>query len=82
MEAIQLDYAHCSEALKAYSFHPNIQFLNQPFLDDAHRRGLKVWVYTVNEIDDLCLMTEMGVDGVFPDEPQRLLELNAQARKE
>lgn len=77
MESIQLDYARCCEPLGAFSFHPNINFINQALIDDAHKRGLQVWAYTVNELDDLCLMSEMGVDGVFTDEPARLLALNA-----
>ncbi|NIB41827.1 glycerophosphodiester phosphodiesterase [Pseudomaricurvus alkylphenolicus] len=78
---IPLDYAACGEALHAWSFHPNIDFINQALVDDAHRRGFQVWVYTVNEIDDLQWMMEMGVDGVFTDYPQRVLDLNKEISK-
>ena len=37
------------------------------FVDKAHRRGLAVYVYTVNAPDDLLAMVEIGVDGVFTD---------------
>jgi glycerophosphoryl diester phosphodiesterase len=80
VEGIPLHYAQCCDELQAYSFHPNVNFINQTLVDDAHRRGLKVWVYTVNEIDDLCHMAELGVDGVFTDHPQRLLDLNRLSR--
>ncbi len=71
-----LDHAQCCEALDAYSLHPNLSSLQQTMIDDAHRRGLKVFVYTVNEEDDWKMMVEMRVDGVFTDYPERLLAMN------
>lgn len=76
IEGIPLHYAACAEELSAYSLHPNLNFINAELIDDAHKRGLKVWVYTVNEEDDLHSMAQLGVDGVFTDYPQRVLELN------
>ncbi|QNU25156.1 glycerophosphodiester phosphodiesterase family protein [Geobacillus zalihae] len=37
----------------------------------AHRRGLMVHVYTVNEPHDLAHLCAMGVDGLFTDYPDR-----------
>jgi glycerophosphoryl diester phosphodiesterase len=36
----------------------------------AHRRGLKVFVYTANREEDFRAMDAMGVDGVFTDFPK------------
>ena len=44
------------------------------FVEDAHRRGLKVFVYTVNTPADIARMRELKVDGVFSDFPERVLE--------
>lgn len=79
VEGIPLHYAQCCEELEAFSFHPNINFINQDLVDDAHKRNLKVWVYTANEIDDLCHIADLGVDGAFTDYPARLIEMNRQA---
>ncbi len=38
-------------------------------IDDAHRRGLRVWIYTVNELDLALELLEMGVDGLISDNP-------------
>lgn len=76
---IPLDYAAIADTLEAYSFHPSIDFINAELVNDAKRRGLKTWVYTVNNLDDFHLMCELGVDGVFTDFPAHLLELNKQA---
>lgn len=81
IEGIPLDYAACCEELKAYSFHPNINFVNQALIDDARKRGLKTWVYTVNETDDWQHMCELGVDGVFTDVPQQLLQMNSKTER-
>lgn len=70
-----LDYANFAEQLNAYSVHIDIDFINQAFVDDAHQRGLKVLVYTVNELDDMKAMQNLGVDGVFTNYPTRLTSL-------
>ena len=80
VDGIPLDYARCCDALGAYSFHPGIDFISQPLIDDAKQRGLQVWVYTANDIEDMCQLADMGVDGVFTDYPARLIELNKQLR--
>lgn len=67
-----LDYATFAEQLNAYSVHIDIDFINQAFVEDAHQRGLKVLVYTVNELDDIQAMKKLGVDGVFTNYPTRL----------
>jgi glycerophosphoryl diester phosphodiesterase len=76
VEGVPLHYAKICDELKAYSIHPNINFVNQALIDDAHNRKLQVWVYTANEIDDLCHLAALGVDGVFTDYPAQLLEMN------
>ena len=53
--------------------NPALRYVTRPFVEDAHRRGLKVFVYTVNEPADLARMREWGVDGVFTDFPERAL---------
>ncbi|MFC2150756.1 glycerophosphodiester phosphodiesterase [Calditrichota bacterium] len=65
-------YAQFAEQLGAYSVHPTIEFINQEFVDDAHRRGLQVYVYTINHPDELAWMRDLGVDGVFTDYPDKI----------
>lgn len=77
IEGIPLDYAQCCDALRAYSFNTHISFLSQELIDDARKRGLKNWVYTVNHADDWEWMLKLGVDGVFTDKPAELLQFNA-----
>lgn len=68
--ALPLDFARFAEELGAYAVHPGSEFINREFVEDAHRRGLKVFVYTINHPDDLARMKALGVDGVFTDYPE------------
>jgi len=70
-----LDYCAFASKLGAYSVHPSIEFLDKTYVEDAHRRGLKVFVYTVNHIDDMKKMMELNVDGMFTNYPDVLLSL-------
>ncbi|MFC3114170.1 glycerophosphodiester phosphodiesterase [Cellvibrio fontiphilus] len=76
IEGIPLDYAACCEPLKAYSFNTHLSFLTPELIQDAQRRGLKNWVYTVNHEDDWQLMQQLGVDAVFTDKPDALIAFN------
>ena len=47
-------------------------------IDRCHRHGIPVAVYTVNEASDMLRLMEMGVDAVFSDHPDRMLEVVAE----
>ncbi len=49
-----------------------MEFVNKEFVDDAHNRGLKVYVWTVNDSDDIEKMKALKVDGIFSNFPDRL----------
>lgn len=51
------------------SVHPLFTTVSQDFVDQFHRRGLKVYPYTVNEIDYYEHLINQGVDGVFSNNP-------------
>ena len=77
IDGIPLDLAACAEALQAYSMHLGLDFVDAELIADGKRRGLKNYVFTVNNLDDLHLVTAMGADGVFTDEPQLIMDYNA-----
>jgi glycerophosphoryl diester phosphodiesterase len=68
---IPLGYAGFAESLNAWSVHASIEFVNREFVADAHERGKKIFVYTVNHPDDFARLRRIGVDGVFTDYPDR-----------
>ncbi len=58
---------------------PDFRTLTKRILDDAHGRGMRVVVWTVNEPADIARMIEWRVDGIISDYPDRVL---AQLKKE
>ncbi|MEM7117267.1 MAG: glycerophosphodiester phosphodiesterase family protein, partial [Chloroflexota bacterium] len=56
------------------SFHDNT--VTADFVQQAHARGLLVLPYTVNEPSNIAQIRAFGVDGVFTNYPERVLETN------
>ncbi len=67
--SIPLGYAEFGENLGAYSVNLCIEFISKEFVDDAHQRGLKVYVWTLKATHELARMRELGVDGIFTNYP-------------
>jgi len=59
-----------AEAVGAHAVHSSIEVVDEGLVTDAHRRGLRVFVYTVNDPAELERMRSIGVDGVFTDFPE------------
>ncbi len=71
LASIPLDGAAVVSELGAYSLNVDVSFISQALIDDAHQRGAKVYVYTVDNVDDVQALAQMGVDGVFSNYPDR-----------
>ncbi|SNY52730.1 glycerophosphoryl diester phosphodiesterase [Arsukibacterium tuosuense] len=74
--SLPLDYAAFASTLQAYSVHCDVSFINQAFVDDAKARDLKVFVYTVDQPDDIQRLKAYGVDGIFSNFPARSRKLS------
>lgn len=64
-----IDYAGFAQALGAYSVNADVTFVDEAFVLDAKRRGLKFFVYTVDQPADLTQLASWEVDGVFSNGP-------------
>ncbi|MFN8391562.1 MAG: glycerophosphodiester phosphodiesterase family protein [Bdellovibrionota bacterium] len=60
--------------LRPFSVHPSAEFIDAGFVDEAHKLGLKVFVYTVNEPQTFHSLMHIGADGVFTDFPERFVQ--------
>ena len=49
--------------------------VDRELVDEAHRLGLAVFVYTVNQADGMIGLAELGVDGIITNFPQLALEI-------
>ena len=70
---IPLTLAAFAAELGAWSLNCDLDFVDEALVMDAHRRGLKVLVYTVDHTADLAALAAMGVDGIFTNRPDRFL---------
>ena len=66
-----LKHAHFAQQLQAYSVNADMSCVDQAFVTDAHNRGLKMFVYTVDEPEDLLRLKFWGVDAVFSNGPAK-----------
>jgi glycerophosphoryl diester phosphodiesterase len=59
--------------LGVISVHVNCDFVTANRVSQLKAAGYKVYVYTVNDLEELKTLLEMGVDGVFSDFPDKML---------
>lgn len=59
-----------SSGLSLTSVHPHVSYTDQEFIDEFHKLGLKVYPYTVSDMDLYRRLVKLGVDGVFSNNPE------------
>ncbi len=61
--------------------HQGTPVINAAFIRQAQENGLPVHVYTINEPEEMTRLITLGVNGLFTDYPDRLLERVSQSVK-
>lgn len=61
--------------LGAVSVHGPARSVSEEIIAKAHSEGLKVYVYTVNEQEQMRHWIDLGVNGIFTNYPDRLATL-------
>ena len=56
-------------------YHPDKSYLTENQVEDCHRKGIGVNVWTVNKKTDMERMAEWKVDGIFTNYPDKAKEL-------
>ena len=57
------------ELLQPYSVNMSYKRINKNIIDICHKRGIKVFIYTVNDLSLFERLKKDGVDAVFSDNP-------------
>ncbi len=69
---IPADYVQMAKKVNASSLHPSKEFINKKLVDSAHAGGMQVYVYTLNEPEEIARIRELGADGMFSNFPDRI----------
>ncbi|MCH1920022.1 glycerophosphodiester phosphodiesterase [Shewanella sp. A3A] len=65
-------------AIAPTSLHLDINFISREMLQLAKAHQLKTYVYTVDFVDDIKALEQLGVDGIFTNFPDRAFQALAQ----
>ncbi len=71
---IPLDLGGFAAPIDPWSIHYSLEFVTKEMVDDAHRRGKKVFVYTIKCVEDKEIMQSWGVDGIFANSPEKMFQ--------
>jgi len=77
LAGIPIDFGACGDHIGADIIVLFVDCVNQAFVDDIHARGMQVFVFTVNDFDEIKRMQDLSVDGIisnYPDRVKRVLK--------
>lgn len=63
-------YVKFAKKIKADYLHPHYYSVTKKFVNDLHKNGIKVNVWTVNKPETVEKLLKYGVDGIITDVPQ------------
>jgi glycerophosphoryl diester phosphodiesterase len=58
--------------VRAFSFNPLYRIVDAGFIGAAHKEGIRVFVWTVDEPEDIDRMKTLGADGICSNYPDRI----------
>jgi glycerophosphoryl diester phosphodiesterase len=66
-----------ARAVGAEALNPEACLVSRELVEEAHGAGLAVYVFTVDDPDEMVRMLDLGVDGLFTNHPDRMRALLA-----
>ena len=73
-------YAPPAQAFQIPCEYGGMTLVNEQTLGAAHELGLEMFVWTVNDREEMARLLGLGVDGIITDFPARLRDLVAESR--
>ncbi len=70
-----VNWAERARVLRAEALNPELAQVTPELVRAAHGEGLAVYVFTVDPLEQMQRMLDLGVDGVFTNHPARLRRL-------
>ena len=56
-------------------YSPSYTLVNQELIDACHQKGIKIIPWTVNKVEEMKRLKQMGVDGIITDYPDYFSQL-------
>jgi glycerophosphoryl diester phosphodiesterase len=56
--------------LCAWGIHQDMDIVDKNYVEQAHKLGLKIMVYTTDRQEDWQILKNLGVDGIFTNKPK------------
>ena len=67
-----LDAIPIAKQLKATAINPEHLSLNKSNVSKIKKEGFKIYTWTVNDLEDITAVMNLGVDGIITDFPERI----------
>jgi glycerophosphoryl diester phosphodiesterase len=64
-----------ADVLQVPATYGDVTVVDERFVGAAHGSGLAVHVWTINDVDEMNRLLDLGVDGIISDTPTRLAKL-------
>lgn len=71
-EMIPPGFLGFARKIKAYSVNVPVDKIDEKFVDSAHRKGLKVFVYAANNTPEIQKVKKLNVDYICSDYPDKI----------
>jgi len=65
---------------KVAAVNPNYRLISKKTIDNIHTRGYKVFVWTVDDENNIKKLIDMGVDGIITNKPREAYQLIHQSK--
>ena len=76
----RLRWGMLDKSIPYQAINPYYKSLTPSKIKEWQQEGYEVYTYTVNELDDMKLITEMGVNGIITNYPERAIKLREEIR--
>jgi glycerophosphoryl diester phosphodiesterase len=74
-------YSPSAQALQIPEAYGDYRIATRRFIEGAHARNMRVHVWTVNDIESMQRLIDLGVDGIMTDYPERLVKILKKQRE-
>ncbi len=68
-------YIPTADAFQIPEYHGDYHLLTEEFIERAHKKNIKIHVWTINEKKEMERLIKLGVDGIMTDYPDLLSEV-------